>query len=307
MYSEVTKRLLNSAIDRIFDEMSQDGPFMAQQARSWFCSLARSDQPADYFLHPLAFPMLLLPWWMEQTIHDRPDTRFQAALIFSSINGYYYIRLIDNVMDGHGSIEHKLLPMLGFFHTRFRRVYRDYFDDSHPFWSLFDSISDQSAESAIRDAMMEDIDPDEFSNIAGRKVAGGKIPLAAVAYRYESPQLYQQWQPFYDKLGCWHQMYNDVFGWTKDLYHETPSYFLSEARRRRGPDQTEMSWIINEGFDWGVHLLESWLDELHEVAAPLACPEIVSYLSTRRTLLQNQSVEVSDAFWKLERLLEVQS
>jgi hypothetical protein len=303
VYSETINQLIHTAVEQILDEMCQDGPYMAQQAEAWFHDLAGTDHPADYFQHPLAFPMLLLPWWMEQTIHARPDVDFQADLIYSSINGYYFIRMIDNVMDGHGTVEHKLLPMLGFFHTEFHAAYHAYFAGGHPFWAHFKAIGIQSAESALRDAALTDIDQHKFKTIAGRKVSGGKIPLAAVAYRYDCPHLFQTWQPFYDKLGCWHQMYNDLFGWLKDLNHHTPSYFLSEGRRRKEPDQSLAAWVIHGGFAWGVELLESWLNELRQVAEELHSRELLAYLSERQSVLQNQSTEVTGAFHSLERLL----
>ena len=262
VYPEIVSHLIETAIRRLLGEMHQEGPYMAQQAESWMHHLADTAHPADYFKHPLAYPLLLLPWWMEQTIHPQPDLEFQANLIYSSINGYYFIRMIDNVMDGHGATEQKLLPMLGFFHTRFHMAYQTYFGSDHPFWPLFASIGAKSAESALRDAALTDINLKEFTAISGRKVCGGKIPLAAVAYHYDCPHLYQTWQHFHDRLGCWHQMYNDLFGWLKDLKHQTPSYFLSEGRRRKPPEQSVAAWVIHEGFAWGIDLLETWLGEL---------------------------------------------
>ncbi|MEX1021332.1 MAG: hypothetical protein WDZ49_16850 [Litorilinea sp.] len=286
--------------------MQQDGPFMAQQAASWFTQLAGTARPADYFLHPLAFPMLLLPWCMEQTLRDAPDADFQANLIYSSINGYYFIRMIDNVMDGHGETERQQLPMLGVFHSQFHAVYQQYFESQHPFWGHFHQIGIQSAESALRDAALSDIDSNAFATIAGRKVIGGKIPLAAVAYRYQRPDLFQKWQPFYDQLGCWHQMYNDLFGWIKDLQNETPTYFLCEGRRRKPPAQSMAAWVIHEGFDWGMQYLENGMGELLDLAQQLHSRELVDYLHTRRRLMVSQTAQITRAFQSLEPLLDAQ-
>ena len=276
---------------------------MARQAESWIDHLADTENPADYFKHALAFPMLLLPWWMEQTLHSQPDVDFQADLIYSSLNGYYFIRMIDNVMDGHGATEQKLLPMLGFFHTRFHATYQAYFASDHPFWPLFMSISASSAENALRDAVLTDIDLAEFIAISGQKVCGGKIPLAAVAHHYNHPELFQAWQRFHDRSGCWHQMYNDLFGWLKDLEHQTPSYFLSEGNRRKRPEQSIAAWVIHEGFAWGIDLLDTWLGELRLLAEPLHSRELSAYLDERHRLLQQQCVRVTHTFDSLDRLL----
>lgn len=322
MYPQVLTHLVDKAIQRTLDGMQQDGPFMAQKAASWFTQLAGTARPADYFLHPLAFPMLLLPWWLEQTLRDAPDTDFQADLIYSSINGYYFIRLIDNVMDGdgdrhengdengdengYGATERRQLPMLGVFHSQFHAVYQQYFDSRHPFWTHFHQIGIQSAESALRDAASTAIDSNAFATIAGRKVIGGKIPLAAVAYRHQRPDIFQAWQPFYDQLGRWHQMYNDLFGWIKDLQNDTPTYFLCEGRRRKSPAQSMAAWVIHEGFDWGMGYLENGSEELLVRAEQLHSRELVDYLQARRRLMYTQATQITRAFQSLEPLLGAQ-
>lgn len=304
MYTEAFSQMIESALQRTLDDMHKGGSHMAQQAELWMQKLAGSDHAADYFKHPLAFPMLLLPWWMEQTIHPEPDISFQTDLIYSSINGYYFIRMIDNVMDGHDTIEKKLLPMLGFFHMQFHGIYHTYFDAEHPFWVQFRAISIQSAESALQDAAMTDIDLDGFRAIAGKKVAGGKIPLAAVAYRYAHSDLYDRWQLFFDKLGCWHQMYNDLFGWPKDLRNQTPTYFLCEGQRRKCPEHSIAAWVIHEGFAWGIGLLERWLVELQRLAENLRSDELVAYLQYRQQLMVEQTSRLTRTFKSLDRLLE---
>ena len=287
--------------------MRRNGPYMAQQAEVWMKSLASTEQPADYFKHPLAFPMLLLPWWMEQTLHREPDLRFQADLIYSSVNGYFFIRMIDNVMDGHSTIEQKLLPMLSFFHVQFHSVYRSYFTSPHAFWTVFKAIVAQSAESALRDAALTEINLAEFTAIAGKKVSGAKIPLAAIAYRYDRPELFQPWELFYDKLGRWHQLYNDLFGWAKDLRNQTPSYFLAEGRRRKQPEQSITAWVVQEGFAWGSVVLETWLGELQELAESLQSPGLIAYLYDRQELMQSQFTTVAGTFKNLAPLLELET
>lgn len=306
MYPQVLRPLVDNAVQRTLDTMGQDGPFMAQAAASWFRRLAGTARPADYFLHPLAFPMLLLPWWLEETLRGAPDEKFQADLIYSSINGYYFIRMIDNVMDGHGEAERKQMPMLGVFHAQFHAVYQRYFDSKHPFWTHFHQLGIQSAESALRDAELSDIDSNTFAAISGRKVIGGKIPLAAVAYHHQRPDLFLAWQPFYDQLGRWHQMYNDLFGWIKDLQNETPTYFLCEGRRRKSPTQSMAAWVVHEGFDWGMGYLENELKELLALAEQLHSRQLVDYLHSRRQLMYTQATQVTRALQSLEPLLDTQ-
>jgi hypothetical protein len=305
MYSETLSQAIDRACQRILEEMRQSGPYMAQQAELWIKKLAGTDHPADYFKHPLAFPMLLLPWWMEQTLRARPNVDFQSDLIYSTINGYYFIRMIDNVMDGHSTVEQKLLPMLGFFHMQFHSIYQRYFTHDHPFWPVFERVAIQSAESAMRDAGMDEITLAEFRAVAGRKVAGGKIPLAAVSFHYDQPHVYDNWQIFYDKLGCWHQMVNDLFGWIKDLGNQTPSYFLSECRRRKEPEQSIAEWVVREGFTWGVETLDTWLNEMQDLARSLQSRELLAYLQYRRRYMAEQATQIQRTFGSLDRLWDL--
>src|ERR687886_2061201 len=99
-YPEQLKALIRSAFERLEAELHQAMPRMASHVLAWMQRLAGSRPLEAYFLHPDAFPMLLLPWWVEETLPGDPDIDFQADLIFSTINIYYAIRLIDNVMDG---------------------------------------------------------------------------------------------------------------------------------------------------------------------------------------------------------------
>ena len=66
--------------------------------------LAGGAEPEAYFLHPEAFPMVLLPWWLESTIHEPPARGFQRDIVYSSVSGYYFVRMIDDLMDGVGQL-----------------------------------------------------------------------------------------------------------------------------------------------------------------------------------------------------------
>ena len=109
MYDQELSHIINAAVSRIHPKMEQAAPFLAQQVSNWMTDLC-DGKPEAYFKHPLGFPMLLFPWWLEKTLHHNPDTAFQTDLVYSTVNGYFYIRLIDNLMDGHASVELQLLP-----------------------------------------------------------------------------------------------------------------------------------------------------------------------------------------------------
>jgi hypothetical protein len=267
--------------------------------------LSGSAQPADYFLHPLSFPMLLLPWWAEKARRPAPDLSFQADLAYSTLCGYYYIRLIDNVMDGDVKVDPKLLPALSFFHNQFQFAYQRHFSASHPFWKHFHRLWLRSAECAMRDASLPDSDQALFMQFAAQKVCAAKIPVAAVCFRDERPDLIGEWFPVVDLLGCWHQMMNDLFDWRKDMDHCNQTFFLSEARRRKAEDEPVDAWVIREGFAWGCDILHTWMDELKERVQHLPSAGLLAYLEAREALLSEREAKIQAGFQTMARLLTV--
>lgn len=287
MYDQELSRIIDAALVRMQTEMEQAAPFLAQRVCAWMTDLGNGSPP-DYFKHPLGFPMLLVPWWLEKTLHASPDTAFQADLVYSTINGYYYIRLIDNLMDGHATVELELLPALGFFHTQFQAAYRRYFDHRHPFWEFFERVWFQSAEATIKDAGLKDLDREQFFQVSARKTCAAMIPATAVCYKYEHQDLIAPWSQFLDLFGRWHQMWNDVVTWRKDVENGTRTYFLSEADRARQPTESVAEWVFRRGFDWGMETLLAWMADLRSMAQGLNSPDLVAYLDQREAMVRVQ-------------------
>ncbi len=304
MYDPALSTLISSAMTRLQSELAETAPFMAKQVVHWTQQLSGHNEPEDYFKHPLAFPALLLPWWLEQTLVDAPDAVLQADLIYSTINGYYHIRLIDNLMDNHPTTELKLLPALGFFHTQFQLVYQHYFETGHPFWNLFQTVWFQSAEAALVDANLTTIDKAQFEQIAGQKVCAAKIPLAAVCFRHGRADLIAPWSNFVDLLGCWHQMLNDLLGWYRDHSRGAITYFLSEAERQRQPDEPVAGWVARQGYTWALNKLEGWMSALQQATLELGSPDLVNYLETREAMLLRQQIELREGLRYLAAIVE---
>jgi len=152
VYSPALTTLLDQALTRLDDELRSAMPGSAPQIIAWTEQLAGASSRRHYFQHPVAFPSLLLPWWVLHRIltpRQVADLDMQATLVYSTVNGYYYIRLIDNIMDAHAAVEKQLLPALNFFHTQFQSAYQLFFSAGHPFWPVFRQIWFLSAEMAI--------------------------------------------------------------------------------------------------------------------------------------------------------------
>jgi hypothetical protein len=207
-------------------------------------------------------------------------------------------------MDDHAIVELKLLPALGFFHTQFHRVYQRYFDSGHPFWDFFTRVWFHSGEVAMQDASLTDINEAQFEQIAAQKICAAKIPLAAICYRYNRPDLIEPWSQLVDLLGCWHQFLNDLLGWHRDHTRQICTYFLSEAERRRHVDEPVAGWVTREGFAWAIDKLEAWMSALQGLAE-IGSQDLTDYLETRQTMLLKQQEEVAEGLQTLAKVTAV--
>lgn len=285
--------------------METSSPVLALQASQWMHDLAGEATPEEYFTHPWCFPMLLVPWWAEQTLRSHPDPTFQEDLVFSTLSGYFYVRLVDDLMDGHPTGERSLLPALGVFHTNFQLPYQRYFPDGHPFWKVFTDSWFRSAEATLIDSGLPQIDRAHFVHASARKTGAARIPVAAVCHRYDRAGLVQPWSEFLDTFGCWHQMWNDLFDWPRDLRSGTVTYFLSEAGRRRRGGESVAEWVAREGSSWGIEALDEWMAEAKNLALPFDCPALLEYLALREEMVRQQAADVGGGLESAAQLARV--
>lgn len=274
-------RTVSSATRRLQTELAAATPQMAGPVTDWMQALAGGAEPAAYFTHPLAFPTLQLPGWVALSLGGDDDRAFQEDLAYSSINGYYFIRMIDNVMDGEATVEARLLPALAFFHSEFQGVYQARFAAGHPFWTLYRRVWLGTAEAAVVDGRLGTISLEAFEQASARKVGAALIPVAAVCHRLGQAQRIAPWSELVHRLGKWHQMLNDSFDWHKDSVHGNTTHFLSEAQRLKRPEESAMAWVVRCGFDAACDTLRRWMHDTQALAATLGCPALVAYLADR--------------------------
>jgi len=265
-------------------------------------SLSPTGDAPDYFMQPRMFPMLLLPWWMAESGEQKFDRGFQSDVVYSTLNGYYYIRLLDNLMDGHGSVEIALLPAAAFFHSEFLLTYQKYFDANHPFWPVFRSAWFSSSEAIASEASVACFDEDAFRQISVQKLCAARIPLAAASYFYQQAESMKPWLEFTTALANWSQMLDDLFDWHRDLRDRKDSYVLSRARQHKREGETLEAWMARTGFDWGMSVLRGWLPELHRLAQPLRSAALNRYLDVRAAMLEEDNVKLGAG---LKTLVEI--
>ncbi len=302
-YDPALRALIAGAFSRLEDRLRVATPALATPTLTWTRVLAGGKSPDEYFTHRLAFPMLLLPWWLEEVIHGEHDDAFQSDVIYAAVTGYYFVRMIDDLMDRDRQIPAVVLPALVFFHTELARTCQAHFGADDPFWVDFESVSFASADTAALDAELHAIDRQTFMAISSRKVVGAKMPLAAVCARYRRRDLLPAWSELIDLLGRWHQMLNDLLGWSRDLADGRATYFLSEAARRKRPDEPVEAWIVREGLTWGVAELEAWLRPLHAATDRLGHRPLRDYIETRHRDARERWTRVLPALRELERFM----
>ena len=299
---------LDNAITRILEEFAETAPYLGTGVSLWMRHLSPSGRARDYLDQPRIFPTLLLPWWMTQAGCALPDLAFHRDLVYSSVNGYYFIRLVDNLMDGHGSGELKLLPAAAFFHTEFMRVYQQYFSADHPFWQLFRKAWMRANDATAQGASTTEFGPEEFATITVAKVVAAEIPLIAAAYHMGKPDLLPSWLDFCKGLAHWFQMMDDLFDWRRDLQSGQTSFLLSEARCRKDAEESVEAWMLREGVDRGMDRLECGLRELKAQACALDSEDAERFLFERGERLAQDRAELDaglNALLEAARILDL--
>jgi hypothetical protein len=291
---ELSKWVRN-ACARIEAELNRRAPFLGQKISKWMAHLSPSGKAAEYFLQPRAFPLLQLPWWAAKSFTTEPDQKFLADVVYSTINGYYYIRLLDNLMDGHCTTESDILPATAFFHTEFQTVYQEYFEFSHPFWESFRSAWFSTSDAVTREAHLHSVDKAAFEQVTVAKLAAARIPVVAVALRHGMGRRLRYWEEFTLALARFSQMEDDLSDWHHDLKHGKTSYFLTQASRQSDLESIE-KWVICGGLQREMEKLQSELSSLRRLARCLHSPDVVRYLDSREIILQTQKVKIGQAF-----------
>lgn len=277
------------AWQRLEDRLDQAGPPLSTRLRPWQQSLAADDaRPIAYFHHPLAYPTLSLPWFVEEHLCGRADPALQADLVLSSLCGYYHVRLVDDVMDEGAQEPRRLLPALHVYRLGFEAPYRTRFPGDHPFWADFERISLVAARATLADALASELDLETFERVAARKTAAIGIPIRAVLHARSGLEAAETWDPFIHRFGCWHQMLNDLLDWQRDLARGACTWLTSEARRQGGSDSAAAAWILGEGFPQAQELLAGWWRELEGLARPLRSPGLHRYLRWRERDLEHR-------------------
>jgi len=296
---------VSAAHARLEADLVRDLPGLSGRVRPWMAGLSHTGAPPDYFLHPEAYPLVRIPFWLLERLNAPVDDAFAADLVYAALSGYYYLRLMDNLMDGHGAIEREILPAANFFQLGALFPFKPYFGPDHPFWDRYRAWWLRFAEATWRDGALESIDRQAFETHAAQKTCPEKILVAAVCYRTGREGLLPDWTGFAEAFGRWHQMGDDLRDWAQDHKEGRATYFLSEADRRRGKNETVTGWVARDGYRWGARELAARFEELETRAAGLGSPGLATYLAARKRLSEDRVDRVLRGFQALAGLQEI--
>jgi hypothetical protein len=302
MVEEPFCEMVSEAVHRLEAEVEALSPFMAVPAKAWMRRLAGGRDPAAYFTHPRAFPFVLLPWWFERAARGSIDRELHIKLAGSSISGYYFIRILDGIMDGHAGKELEFLPILGVFHERFQSPYLSLFPDGHPFHDRFAATWSACLDATAQDAALGAPTLDAFVTVTARKVLAASIPLQAVAWLLDRQDELADWMAFFDLLGCWHLMEEDILDFNEDAGREARTFVLCLAERRRRPGQSPVGWLLESGIDEIAATMAGWMGELARRAAVLSAPEPAAYLIQRDERFRREIAATRPAMQALARV-----
>jgi hypothetical protein len=269
--------------------------------------LRRVPTRPEHIFDPRSFPIVLLPYWLSPSRERVVDAEFQTDLIYSSISGYYSIRLCDNIADNDSPSElRKLAPCTLYFDNEAIRPYMKYFTANHEFWHSLDKFLVQQAEASAADSFLDDIDEETFASLSSRKFTGTKIPLSAVRFRYQGSETsFEQWVRFVDCLGNFAQFSNDFLDWRHDSMHGITTYVSSESRRRATSEESIATWFVREGFDWGVNELKLRFENAKVHAEALGNEALIDWLIPRGRTLDDDIGKLRSGLNLLERFGKV--
>lgn len=293
---------VRSAFERFRAELHRgDDRFLLERVWPWITRLSGTPHPEDYYLKLRSAPLLLLPWWLESSLTPALDENFETDLIYATINKYYFVRLLDDVMDHHGA-EPVLLPMFSVWDAQFQAAYARHFPPDHPFWEYFHQTLHRTALVTARERTVGNIDRTVFLDCCAAKSCGATIALMAVCSRHDRLDVFPAWVRFWEAFARWNQMRDDLFDWYRDLQDGNPSYLLSEGQRRKHPGESLECWFAREGFAWSTGILSEWTRDMRKEAAQLKCPSVERYVEARATDLDRQTAEVSAGLESLAAL-----
>lgn len=296
--------LVRAGEERLVAALRRDTPALAARLLPWLESLSATGRLADYFTHPRRFPMLLLPWWVAEAAGTRGDRRFHGDVVYSTMSAYYYVRLIDDVVDARGSPGLELLPAAAFLHTECLTPYLSWFAGDSPFWTYYREIWMRATDAAADDVAAPVVDLESFADRAVRRIGPATIPMAAVCLRAGRPDLLEPWSGFVRDLCRVEQLLDDFTDWRHDAERGLGNLLLAEGARRARAGEPVEAWVLRDGLLWALATAREWATALRGRADALGSAAAERHLAGRLALIAEAEAEVGPGVAAYRRLDE---
>jgi hypothetical protein len=243
----------------------------------WLADRFAGHSLTEVFLDPRAYPVVSLPWWATA---GQPDAEMHRALAASSMAGYLFIRMVDDVSDGDHRVKGSVLPTLGFLHSEFERPYHSWFPVDHEFWQVFRQRWYGAASTTATDLGYASVSRLQFEEVAARKTQAAVVPVAAALWGSGRPELVAPWERFIDMFGRWHQFQNDLKGIERDEASGNATYVLTTALAA-AEKLSPRAWLWTAGSGWAKRELGAFEEQARSAAQMLDCAALTTYLESR--------------------------
>ncbi len=297
----MVRDLIEAGAARLDQTIRSDSPNLAGPALAWMQSLTLTGRLADYFLHPARFPMLRLPGWaVEPEVRHHQD--LFADTIYSTICGYYHIRLLDDIVDRQPGAPLDLLPLTALLHTEFHGTYQRHFPAGSAFWPVFRTRWLGLADATVLRPADGMPSPAALLDRAAATIGAVVIPLAALTLGIGVPERFEQWEPVVLEVARAEQLMDDIIDWQQDEERGQPNLLLVEGRDRARPGEPVAAWVVREGYRWGLAAASQRFDRIGADAARLGSAPLMEFLEHRCRLMARLEAETGPGLAQLAQL-----
>lgn len=294
--------IVEAAADRLTAVLKRETPSLGSRVLPWLGELSRTGRLVDYFTNPRRFPILLLPWWAVEDTPSRDDRQFHEDVALSTMSGYCYIRLLDDLMDRRGVPGLDLLPAAGVFHLEFQSAYQRHFAPDSPFWDTFRTRWLQGADATHAPAT---IDAAGLEARAEANLGPALIPITAACLHAGVPERIERWRPVILELARLEQFLDDVVDWQDDHERGQPNLLLAEWTAKAPSGEPALSWVVREGYVWGLETARARLSAAVGLVEPLGSQGLLRYLADRTSLVDELTRETGPGLRQLAELARV--
>ncbi len=246
--------VLEAALERLGARLSQTRALQAL-VTPWLQS------NRDRIHHPGFVPIFALPRWVQEALSGQVVEQWDDELTYSTLCGYLFIRLVDDIVDEQNDAAPRAALALGILDYEFQRPYRELFGVGHEFWRRFERDWAWSLDMTAEDLAARITDREHFERVAAGKLGATRIPVAAACQLAGRDDAVGQWLELCDAISRLYQFADDLTDWQSDFAAGRNSWLLSEAEARRDAGETLSAWMLQSGYDWAFQRLDEWAEE----------------------------------------------